>query len=196
MIIPKDILLAHGGTYKNFSAGETIFYQDSTPKNYFQIIIGSVELIYYNEDGREFTENILSDGHCIGESSLFTDQAYPINAIAKTPCTIIKLSKDEFLHLLEVNPEISLKMLSYLSDQLYFRYLMSTTDLSDPPYKIKVLLDYLKSFNPGKKYSFQVPLTRIQIAKLTGLRGETVIRTIKKMEKEHILQIRDRQIFY
>ncbi|WP_238349718.1 helix-turn-helix domain-containing protein [Chryseobacterium cucumeris] len=41
-----------------------------------------------------------------------------------------------------------------------------------------------------------VPLTRQQIANLTGLRVETVIRSIKKMEREHILKLIGRKILY
>ncbi|MCD9616043.1 helix-turn-helix domain-containing protein [Chryseobacterium gleum] len=35
-----------------------------------------------------------------------------------------------------------------------------------------------------KKYSFKVPFTRQQIADLTGMRVETVIRTIKKWSRK------------
>ncbi|WP_228406521.1 helix-turn-helix domain-containing protein [Chryseobacterium sp. AG844] len=41
-----------------------------------------------------------------------------------------------------------------------------------------------------------MPLTRQQIANLTGLRVETVIWTIKKMAQEKILKLDGRTIFY
>ncbi|WP_418123738.1 helix-turn-helix domain-containing protein [Chryseobacterium sp. PTM-20240506] len=58
-------------------------------------------------------------------------------------------------------------------------------------------MDYLKSYDENKTpYSFQIPLTRQQLASLTGLRVETVIRVIKNMEKENELKIVNRKIFY
>lgn len=47
-----------------------------------------------------------------------------------------------------------------------------------------------------KKHSFLVPYTRQQIADLIGLRVETVIRTIKKMETENLLLIDHSKIYY
>ncbi|MBN9337629.1 MAG: winged helix-turn-helix domain-containing protein, partial [Chryseobacterium sp.] len=45
-------------------------------------------------------------------------------------------------------------------------------------------------------FSFQIPLTRQQMASLTGLRVETTIRTLKSMEKDNIVKIRNRKILY
>jgi len=57
-------------------------------------------------------------------------------------------------------------------------------------------MDYLKGNNDNNKYSFQIPLTRQQLANLTGLRVETVIRTIKKMHNAHLIKVQNRKIFY
>jgi CRP-like cAMP-binding protein len=58
-------------------------------------------------------------------------------------------------------------------------------------------MDYLKSFQKEQApYSFLVPLTRQQMAGLTGLCVETAIRTIKVMERNKILKIKDRKILY
>lgn len=52
------------------------------------------------------------------------------------------------------------------------------------------LLEYYKTFTENHdKYSFIVPLTRQQLASMTGLRVETVIRTIKNIEKQEHLKI-------
>lgn len=68
---------------------------------------------------------------------------------------------------------------------------------TEPVSKIKSLMDYYKEISLCKTpYSYQIPLTRQQIANLTGLRVETVIRTVKKMEKEKILKLEKRQILY
>ena len=60
----------------------------------------------------------------------------------------------------------------------------------NPVAKLKLLMDYLKSYHEDKRpYSFQIPLTRQQLASLTGLCVESVIRTIKQMEKDQIVKI-------
>jgi CRP-like cAMP-binding protein len=42
----------------------------------------------------------------------------------------------------------------------------------------------------------QIPLTRQQLASFTGLSVETVIRSIKNMEKNGVLKIQNRKIWY
>ena len=48
----------------------------------------------------------------------------------------------------------------------------------------------------GLNSEYIVPLTRQQMANLTGLRVETVIRTIKLMEKNNLLKIKKGLIYY
>jgi len=86
MIISEDLLLGYGAFYETYEAGETIFYEGNVPKFYFQIAAGVVELNNYHEDGKEFTQNILTEGSSLGESFLFDDKLYPTNATAKTAC--------------------------------------------------------------------------------------------------------------
>ena len=66
-----------------------------------------------------------------------------------------------------------------------------------PEHRILKLIDYFKETihktTVDKKY--QVDLTRQQIADFTGLRVETVIRSIKSLEKKKLLFINKRKLF-
>jgi CRP-like cAMP-binding protein len=67
----------------------------------------------------------------------------------------------------------------------------------NPIVRLEGLLNYLKSYHEGDcAHSFAVELTRQQIANLTGLRVETVIRPLKKMEHQGKLKIKERKILY
>ncbi|MEC3876378.1 Crp/Fnr family transcriptional regulator [Chryseobacterium salviniae] len=196
MIISEDLLLGYGAFYEKYETGETIFYEGNVPKFYFQIASGIVELNNYHEDGKEFTQNILTKGQSLGESFLFDDKLYPTNATARTTCKILKLPKNDFISLLNKNPEVSSKMFQCLADILYNKYIMLfNISSSDPISKIKTVMDSLKGSNTHQ-YSYEIPLTRQQLANLTGLRVETVIRTIKKMHHNNIVKIENRKIYY
>ncbi|MFL9833732.1 Crp/Fnr family transcriptional regulator [Chryseobacterium terrae] len=198
MIISENLLLAHGAVYVNYTAKDEIFNEGGTPKFYYQIVKGIVELNNYHNDGKEFTHSILTDGECLGESSLFNDHAYPVNAVAKSDCSVLRLAKDNFLNLVKENPSVTSILFKCISDRLINRYKMSfNITSSDPAKKLRTVIEYLKSSNSvAEDNDFEVPLTRQQLANLTGLRVETVIRSIKKLEKENILKIENRRIFY
>ena len=198
MIIDENLLLENGAVYEDYSAKEVIYEMGSIPHYYFQIVKGTVELNNYHEDGKEFTLNILSEGQSFGESLLFGNKNYPMNAIAKTDCRILKLPKSDFLHLLSLNTELMFTIFRYLSDRLFYKYVMLFNNSAiDPVSKIKSLMDYYKESSLEQNpYSYPVPLTRQQIANLTGLRVETVIRTIKKMAEDEVLRLDGRKILY
>lgn len=76
------------------------------------------------------------------------------------------------------------------------QYLMSTNLVNtDPSSKIKNVISHFKSEKKFPKYGFEVPFSRRQLANLTGLRIETVIRAVKKLESEQRLKILNRRIY-
>jgi CRP-like cAMP-binding protein len=197
-MITENLLFSSGAEIKTYEANETIFREGELPLYYFQIIEGKVKLNNYNEDGKEFIQHLFSNGQSFGESLLFIDRPYPMNAVAMEDCKIIKLPKSHFLKLLQENPEISFTIYQCLADRMYYKYVMLyNLSFQNPEAKLKLFMDYLKSYHDDKTlYSFQIPLTRQQMASLTGLRVETVIRVIKNMEKNKVLKIENRKIYY
>ena len=198
MIIKEELLHSVGATIKQYKPAEIIFSEGDPPNYYYQIITGEVKLNNYNDEGKEIIQTLLEDGQCIGESLLFMDKLYPINAIALTNCRVLRLPKSNFFELLKMYPDISFDMNRLLSQRLYFKIIMAQNLCTQSPMaKLKVLMDYLKSSQKDQApYSFMIPLTRQQMASLTGLCVETAIRTIKTMERNKILQIKDRKILY
>lgn len=110
----------------------------------------------------------------------------------------IKISKQDFKKLLNENNDVMLEIFHLLSSRLFYKYMMlPTMSGSDPQNKIKIILDYLKSTQSNLKGSkCIIPYTRQQIANLTGLRVETVIRSIKKMAEQGLLQLDERKIVF
>ncbi|AYZ12074.1 Crp/Fnr family transcriptional regulator [Chryseobacterium arthrosphaerae] len=197
-MIIEQLLISFGAETKNYKAGDIIFREEEFPLYYYQIKTGKIKLNNYTEDGKEFIQNIFSDGHSFGESLLFVDRPYPMNAVAMDESVIFRMPRQNFLNLIRDNPEISLNIYQCLAERMYYKYIMFyNLSFQNPVSKLKLLMDYLKSYHEDKApYSFQVPLTRQQLASLTGLCVETVIRTIKQMEKEKIVKIEKRKIYY
>ncbi|MCC3215042.1 helix-turn-helix domain-containing protein [Chryseobacterium sp. X308] len=67
----------------------------------------------------------------------------------------------------------------------------------NPLRRQKGLPDYLKSYHHEDCLKwFHIELTRQQIANLTGMRVETLNRTLIRMEKADSIIIKDRKILY
>ncbi|KMQ68789.1 hypothetical protein ACM39_05735 [Chryseobacterium sp. FH2] len=198
MIICEHLLLSQGAKLCSYDPEEYIFNEGTVAKNYFQIRCGTVKLNNYLEDGKEFIHGFPYEGHCIGESYVFTENKYAVNAVALTNCEIIVLDKNKFLQILLKEPELFLKVNKYTADRLHFRYIISGfLSISDPLVKIEKLFSYLRKYFGGQsKHSFLIPYTRQQIAALTGLRVETVIRVVKKMEIQGVVKIDNAKVYF
>lgn len=198
MLIAEELLLRYGAEYENFNRGDMIFELGDTPKNYYQVINGRVKLNNYDGEGKELILAILETGLSVCELLLFIHKKYPVNAMVMEGSTILKLPKVIFNKLLDENPSVSRDINVFLSERLYYKYIMLLNNASlHAEVRIKGLMDYHKSFSKDStSFSFEVPLTRQQIASLTGLRVETVIRTIKNFEQQKLLKIVNRRIYY
>ena len=196
-MIDIDILLALGAAYKKLKAGETIFREGGTAIFYHQLVSGSVKWINIDDDGKEFIQNLIEPGECFGEMPLFDGEPFAATAIAETDSIIIRLQVSLFHQLLMERPDIHFAFSKMMSQRIRYKFLL-LKELSkhDPENSIISLLNYLKQTKKnvcGK--CNKVNLTRQQIANMTGLRVETVIRTMRNMHDKGRLVIQKGKVY-
>lgn len=197
-MIANELLELYDAKRKKFQKGELIFAEGNEPHYYFQIITGEVKMCNFNDVGREFIQGFFQDGQSFGEPPLFLNRAYPANAMAVTDCEIIIVPKNNFLELLKNNNQVSLTIIEYLAQRLHYKSVMAAEISSqEPEHRLLKLIDYSIKFLKVQKGNdgFPIDLTRQQMADLTGLRVETVIRAIKSLEKKKELKIIKRKVF-
>lgn len=197
-MIAVELLQQYGAVKKSFSKNEIIFEEGNLPTHHYQIISGEVKMSNYNDDGREFIQGIFYKGQSFGEPPLFLNQKYPANAITVEESEILLLPKLNFLKLLEENPSVSIKIIENLAQRLYYKSIMAAEiSTHEPEHRVLKLIDHgIAYFNFQKdKNGYLINFTRQQIGDLTGLRVETVIRSIKALEKKGELRIINRKVY-
>jgi len=197
MMIPKELLLEKKAYFFEAQKDDYIFSEDEPASFYFQVISGTVKMSSYSENGQEFIQGIFKSGQSFGEPAIFGDFPYPNNAIATENSEIARLPKDVFYELLQEHFEIHQKFTSLFSNRLRYKaILLKEISSYCPDHVIMTLLKYLRDNSDIKdKAQFYIPFTRQQIADMTGLRVETVIRTVKKLQKEGKLEIKQHKIY-
>lgn len=191
MMIDVDMLLAWGAAYKKVSAGEMIFQEGTHSSFYYQLVSGKVRWVNINDEGREFIQTIIEPGECFGEFPLFDDEPFAASAIADEDSVIIRLHHTTFHQLIKENPEIHFAFTRLLTQRLRFKFLiLKELATHNPENSISTLLSYFKEHkkNICTKCN-RLKLTRQQIADMTGLRVETVIRTMRAMHSHGLLRI-------
>jgi CRP-like cAMP-binding protein len=197
-MIATELLEKYGALKKVFNKTAIIFEDGNLPAYYYQIVSGEVKMSNYNDDGREFIQGIFYKDQSFGEPPLFLNQNYPANAIAVEDSEILLLSKNNFMKLLEENPFVSIKIIQNLAQRLYYKSVMAAEmSTQEPEHRVLKLMDHgIAYFNFQKdENGYLINFTRQQIGDLTGLRVETVIRTIKALEKKGVLKIINRKVY-
>ena len=203
-MIERGILIEYGAIEEFLPKNEALFHAGSDANYYHQLIEGSIKLITNSGDGQEFIQGIFNSGDSFGEPPLFCNFPYPSTAIAMDDCTVLKLGKTQFFELLKNNFEIHLKFDQVICKRLRYKsMILSDISFYDPEHRITNLLKYLKDSKTPKGTAngmvrvskpYVIPFTRQQLADMSGLRVETVIRTVKKMEEKGKLKIVGRKI--
>ncbi|WJS96288.1 Crp/Fnr family transcriptional regulator [Flavobacterium johnsoniae] len=197
-MITVELIEKYGAVKKSFDKNDFIFEEGNLPLNYYQIVSGEIKMSNYNDDGREFIQGIFYSGQSFGEPPLFLNQKYPANAIAVENAEILILPKENFMKLLEENPKVSIKIIENLAQRLYYKSVMAAEiSTQEPEHRVLKLIDHgIAYFNFQKDHNgYLINFTRQQIGDLTGLRVETVIRTIKALEKKGELKIINRKVY-
>ncbi len=204
-MIDREILKKYGAKELLLKKDDVLFREGEEALNYFQVIEGSIKMITNSPDGQEFIQGIFKTNDSFGEPPLFCSFPYPSAAVALEPTIIAKLGKENFFTLLKENFDIHIQLDQILCQRLKYKsMILSEISFYDPEHRIMSLLKYLKNDSDKNStnksgmsrsnHSYVVPFTRQQIADMSGLRVETVIRTVKKMESDGKLQLEGRKI--
>ncbi|KIC61324.1 Crp/Fnr family transcriptional regulator [Chryseobacterium taiwanense] len=181
MLIREDLLLSSGAKIGTYTKGQFIFKENTEVHSYFQILTGKVKIVSHQKKGREFIHNIPTSGDCLGEIFLFLQHQYSVSAVAMEKSSIFILERSNFALILKNNPDILLQLYKCMAENMHYNYLMNGQNVETPAEKTIKLLQYLKNSNQLTA-SNQVLLSRQEIASLTGLRVETIIRTVKYLQ--------------
>jgi CRP/FNR family transcriptional regulator len=181
MMIHCDLLLCWGAIRRKVIKGRVIFYEGDNAQFYYQVVRGRVKMVNIKEEGKEFIQGFFADGETFGEPFLFDENVYTVTAVAEEDSLIIRLPKENFLRLLKENFDIHFAFTQLLASRLRLKTILSK-ELSchGPEHRITALIKMYKiASNVPDDMRYKVDLTRQQIADMTGLRVETVIRAIR-----------------
>ncbi|MFM7839133.1 MAG: Crp/Fnr family transcriptional regulator [Chitinophagaceae bacterium] len=196
-IISPDLLMARGAALKEVQKGEIIFREGTHCCFYYQVMSGQVRWVNINDEGREFLQSIILSGECFGEIPLFDDGPYVSTAIADQDTTLLRLGKSAFLELIKEDPELHLRFTSLMAERLRFKFMVVKEMASySPEHCITTLLYYFRDKHKfTSENEHKVTLTRQQIADMTGLRVETVIRAIRHLHEKGQLVIERGKVY-
>lgn len=171
----------------SYKKGDVIYEPGAQPRAVYFIKSGKVRMVTVNDDGKEFIQGIFKANQYFGEPALLVNKPYLAYTIASRDTELITVNKDQFFKLLEEERSFSMDLIKTLSDRLFYKSMMLEELANEQAeHRITTLITYL--FKNLEKDTV-LDITRQQLADMSGLRVETVIRTVKKLADQKIIKL-------
>jgi CRP/FNR family transcriptional regulator len=174
-----------------FARGDDVFEEGDEPESFVTVLEGRVKIYKRLASGKDIILHICSVGDPIGAVAVYEGRAYPASAQAIEPSRCLFVPRQVFFSLLEQSPVLVRGVLSGLTLRL-MELTDRLTELTGSQVESRLARLFLKlSDRFGKSAAdgvfVSLPLSRQELADLTGTTVETSIRIMSRWGKERLL---------
>jgi len=176
---------------------QLLFKEGDKPRGLICLASGKVKVFKDGVGGRGQILKMVRQQGFIGYKSLFSDIPWSVSAIAIEDSAVCIFEKNTFLRILKKNPELSLRLMKVIADELWFSN-NRTVSLTQKHIRgrlaesLIILRDTYGYDADGK--IIRVSLSREDIANLSNMTTSNAIRTLSNMAAEGVIEIKGRKI--
>ena len=193
--ITENFIKETNAEIKKYEKNSLIINEGSTSLYFYYLLEGELSVYNLTPEGKEFLQHKVRENNFFGEPAVLLEKPFPGTVeVTSEFAKILRIKRENFLQYLKNNPDWSLEFTKSIAEKSIIKSnsLKNIVFLNPEDRIIKQLNDYKE----GKDEKIIIELTRKELSNMTGLRIETIIRTIKKMEKDGKLQIVNGKVFY
>ncbi len=179
-----------------FNKGEALFEEGNNVDGVYFIENGTAKLYKLGFNRKEQILRFIKEGDIIGYRALLIGEAYQATAEAMSDLQAIFIPTDVFLHLLEVDSQLSYAMLQKISFELG-ESSNTVTFLAQKTVRerlAEVLLLLEQKLGTDPEGFIRISLTREEIANLIGTATESAIRLISEFKQDDYIAVEGRNI--
>jgi len=176
---------------KGYDAGETIYVAGDPAESLMIIAEGRVKLLRHTSIGKDILLDLLIPGEFFGTLSTAGESEYLDTAVAMTSTCALTIDYDSFRSILLEYPAVSMKVLDTVTARLAAAH-ASIQQLSSQTAEQRIAATLLRLADKlGEKHEvgllIQTPLSRDELADMTGATPETASRVISQFQKDGLI---------
>jgi len=177
---------------KGYTPGETIYFAGDAATHLYVVAVGKVKLIRHTLSGQDIVLDILTPGEFFGSLSVLGDDEYQDTAQAQTNCCVLAITAETFQTVLQCYPSIALSALNMVTHRLKEAH-ETVRQLSVHSVEQRIAAALLKlaekvGEQQTERLLIQVPLSRQDLAEMTGTTPETASRVMSQFQKEGFIR--------
>jgi CRP-like cAMP-binding protein len=174
-----------------FKRGDILFIEGESAQTYFIVGEGQVKVFQSSADGFEVILHMLGPGELVGAFPTLGEGTYPASAQAFTDLVAYSISSEEFDSILGDYPIVAVNLLRFAVLQASHEKLreMATERVEQRIARTLSRLANQIGRQTATGILIDAPLTRQDLAEMTGSTLFTVSRTLKSWAREGILEV-------
>ncbi|REL38599.1 Crp/Fnr family transcriptional regulator [Rhodohalobacter sp. SW132] len=175
----------------HFSAGHSIYEEGDIATLLRVVVYGAVKLSRFTKDGKEILVDMLKPGEYFGSLNELGEDRYSETATAQSDVCILSIGNREFRSVLNTNSSIAVSILDITTKKLTSarEQIHHLTTLSVEKRIAHILLKLCEKFGEKKTVGIllQLPLSRKDLADMTGTSTETASRIMSRFQQEEMI---------
>lgn len=176
---------------RDFQPGEVIYGAGAPAEHLYAVATGKVKLVRHTLGGQDVLLDILSPGEVFGSLAMLGQDRYPETARAQTACCVLEVSARDFGAILRRHPSVALVALDFVGARLQ-EARETVSQLSSATVEARIATALLKLAQKlGREQDgallIQMPLSRQDIAEMTGATIETASRVMSQFRKDGLI---------
>lgn len=179
---------------KVFQRGDIIVSENEPVEHFFYLKKGLIKLSKLLDNHKNYILILARPHDYVSLLSIFHKKTYNYSMTALEDCEVCVFPMDEIQQLLITYPDFTfgfLRKVNKTSDVLIERFLMINSRNLRGRIAM-ILLEFSERIYQSK--SFEVPISRREIAELIGMTTENVIRILSEFKNENIIKISGKEI--
>jgi CRP/FNR family transcriptional regulator, nitrogen oxide reductase regulator len=187
------------GTSSSLKRGDTLARQGEPARHFYLVESGFLKILQLTAEGTEVIVRFISPGEPFGGVVALGDSAYPVSAVVVQPSVVRAWTREAVGELLRENQQVRVnimrEMATHMTDALTRVRELTTARVGQR--LAHTLLRLTRQCGQATEGGMLItqPLTRQELADLTGTTLYTVSRTLAKWESLGLIESRKRLLF-
>lgn len=178
---------------------DVLFREDQRAVFLYYLMKGELKIYNSDSEGKEFLINKVLGHQFLGEPPFLLAERYPATAvITSETAEVFYFTAEIFHNFMSEHPQLMFDFTKEIAKKAYEKTLRLKSIVHQCPHER--ILSFLKIYKRGlgldDEEQTMINVTRKEMANSTGLAIETVIRTVKKMERENKIKLINHKIFF
>jgi len=179
---------------RQYQKDDYIFLEGEAPEALYIIRTGKVKVLRHSTDGKDVVLRVGGVGHLLGTVAVFDGGGYPGTAQVIEDCTALVIARNDCLTLVNRYPVFALAVISDLGSRLRSsaEQIRSLAVERVEQRIARILLKLAESAGSDSPEGrvIEMPLTRQDVADMTGTTVETAIRVMSKFRRLELIKTR------